>query len=117
MADCVRDAAGDHTRLLIRHGGEEFVAIFPGVYGRELEELAEKIRRTVFDRGIPAPASAVSKVVTVSAGAAAERMPEASANRELRYEDLLRRADEALYAAKAAGRNRVVFSEDSVENG
>ena len=31
VADCVRDAAGDHTRLLIRHGGEEFVAIFPGV--------------------------------------------------------------------------------------
>ncbi len=117
VADCVRDAAGDHTRLLIRHGGEEFVAIFPGVYGRELEELAEKIRRTIFDRGIPAPASAVSKVVTVSAGAAAERMPEVSADRELRYEDLLRRADEALYAAKAAGRNRVVFSEDSVENG
>lgn len=117
VAECVRDAAGDRTRLLIRHGGEEFVAIFPGVCGRELEELAEKIRRAVFDRGLPAPASAVSEVVTVSVGAAAEKMPEVTADRELRYEDLLHRADEALYAAKAAGRNRVVFSGDSVENG
>lgn len=116
VAECVREAAGGRTRLLIRHGGEEFVAIFPGIYGEELKELAEKIRMAVFDRGIPAPASAVAEVVTVSVGTAEERLPEVSTDRELRYEDLLLRADEALYAAKAAGRNRVVSAGEPVES-
>ncbi len=83
-----------------RYGGEEFVIIASGATAEQTEMLAEDVRRlieaTVTISGRP------EVRVTASLGVAQYDGNGAT--------DLLRRADEALYAAKQAGRNTVVTS-------
>jgi diguanylate cyclase (GGDEF)-like protein len=85
------------TDFVVRLGGEEFVAIMPGtledglVVGERIRAAFEAAARTVSGRYVGA---------TVSVGVAAH---ESAAN----IDALLARADAALYAAKANGRNRV----------
>lgn len=100
----IREAVGDRTRLMVRHGGEEFVIILFDATEEDTKKWAEKIRRTVYDRALPAPCREVADVVTVSVGAAVMAIHSGSL-----YEQTLKAADEALYMAKESGRNRVVF--------
>jgi diguanylate cyclase (GGDEF)-like protein len=81
-----------------RYGGEEFVVIVPQVDAASLGAIAERVRANI--EKLPAPKDGA--VLTVSIGAAL--YPQDGADRET----LFRTADERLYAAKAAGRNRVV---------
>jgi diguanylate cyclase (GGDEF)-like protein len=81
-----------------RYGGEEFAVIVPQVDGTALSAIAERIRANI--EKLPAPAD--GDTVTVSIGAAL--YPDDGADREA----LFRTADERLYEAKNAGRNRVV---------
>lgn len=84
-----------------RFGGEEFVIALPGADRAHALRVGERIRRSLQDhtasdvRGTPQ---------TVSVGAATLQSSED-------LTALLKRADEAMYAAKAAGRNRVVFGD------
>jgi diguanylate cyclase (GGDEF)-like protein len=90
----------DMTHLVARYGGEEMVVVGPETTKEQAMELAEKIRKT-----IESYAFAVGKEttkVTVSIGVAT--FPE-DAQTNL---DLIAKADKALYAAKARGRNRIV---------
>ena len=81
-----------------RYGGEEFLIILPGAGASNAHTVAEKIRKrfaaTVFK---PRSETVVSK--TVSLGVAQLKPKEAE-------EDLIRRADEALYMAKSSGKNQ-----------
>ena len=89
--------------LLARYGGEEFVVLLPGTTEPAAIALADRIRTEVADAAL-CPAN--DKVrVTVSIGVAGE-----SGEHLATLEMLLGRADEALYAAKARGRNCVVTS-------
>src|SRR5437762_11464174 len=88
--------AGD---LVARYGGEEFAVLIAGVSADHARELAESLRETV--EAIPAP----HRVVTISVGVATF-VPDRDATPDV----LVRAADEALYAAKDAGRNRVELS-------
>jgi diguanylate cyclase (GGDEF)-like protein len=91
--------------LLGRYGGEEFVILLPGTTRQDAASvLAERIRQRVAEAPIATDAGAVK--VTVSLGVA--EMDEATRHPD----DLLKRADAALYEAKQTGRNRVV--EDAV---
>lgn len=81
-----------------RYGGEEFAVVLPQVDASALATIAERIRANI--ERLPAPADGA--VVTVSIGAAI--YPEDGADREA----LFRTADERLYEAKRAGRNRVI---------
>jgi diguanylate cyclase (GGDEF)-like protein len=85
------------TDLLARYGGEEFAAILVDTGKEEAIQVGERLRRAV-ERELGRDTSPV----TISVGVASLRE---DANGP---EALLRRADEALYAAKHAGRNRVV---------
>ncbi|WP_242346262.1 diguanylate cyclase [Anaeromyxobacter terrae] len=87
--------AGD---LLARIGGEEFAALLPGATLAAAAEVAERIRARI--SAAPVEAGAERVAVTVSAGVAALAPGEDGAT-------LLARADERLYAAKRAGRDRV----------
>ena len=90
------------TDLAARYGGEEFAMILPHTDRERAQRVAERIRAAVADFVFLEPDHPLR--VTVSAGAAtfAPEFPMASA------EQLVAAADRALYAAKKAGKNRVV---------
>ncbi len=88
--------------LFARYGGEEFVVVLPETPQREAEAVAERLRMVVAEAPFEIGDPVVKSAVTISIGLAVTNdARETSAS-------LLRRADAALYAAKAAGRNRVV---------
>ncbi|KAA6185671.1 diguanylate cyclase [Thiohalocapsa marina] len=84
--------------VLARWGGEEFVVLLPGTREAEARSLAEQLRERVAGR-----AFALAGQVTVSFGVAELGSREA-------MDAWLKRVDDALYAAKAAGRNRVCLA-------
>ncbi|HRU07294.1 MAG TPA: diguanylate cyclase, partial [Candidatus Brocadiia bacterium] len=83
--------------LFARIGGEEFVALLPETGEASGVEAAERLRAAI--RAIPAPA--LTGPITASVGVAAY------SGKGETIDILLRRADEALYKAKAQGRDRV----------
>lgn len=85
-----------------RYGGEEFVLMLYGPSDADSLALPERIRREVQEEQLPHATSPVAKVVTVSIGTATA---DPASGRSLA--GLIRQADEALYEAKQAGRNRV----------
>jgi two-component system cell cycle response regulator len=88
--------------LPCRFGGEEFVVIMPETSLAAAEKIAERIRRHVAGSPFRVDSGKELLTVTISIGVAATMgagdTPEA----------LLKRGDEALYEAKATGRNRVI---------
>lgn len=94
-----------------RIGGEEFAAIWFNAQPDKASELAEALRDSV--RGLRIPRSLDgSSLVTASGGFAQVIAPSAGASPRRVAADLVRRADAALYAAKRAGRSRLVMSGD-----
>jgi diguanylate cyclase (GGDEF)-like protein len=85
--------------LIYRLGGEEFLIVLPGAGLEEGMMVAERLRRTVEEAepgGLP---------LTASFGVSAET------GKKVVYNPMFKAADEALYRAKAAGRNCVVSAE------
>jgi diguanylate cyclase (GGDEF)-like protein len=89
------------TDLAARIGGEEFCIVLSNSNPRASAAIAERIRAQI--EAMPIPTSSGSIRTTVSAGIAYSTGAET-------IQSLLIRADEALYEAKAAGRNRVKTS-------
>jgi len=87
--------------IVARWGGEEFLLLLRDCPLNEAVRLAEEIRQSVAELAITLPKETVH--VTVSAGVA-EYVPEETAG------GFFVRADDALYRAKAAGRNRIEAS-------
>ncbi|RXF72060.1 GGDEF domain-containing protein [Hansschlegelia zhihuaiae] len=98
VAGLLKSGLREGLDLLARIGGEEFVALLPGVSSAEALQVAERIRAAVEARALPNPGG-IDGVVTVSAGVSALDAD--------RLDRLLGRADAALYEAKSAGRNQV----------
>ena len=97
IADRLRKAVRDYD-VPVRWGGEEFLLIFFGADAQAAVASAERVRAVIADTP-----DMEAGTVTVSIGIA-----QASADEGI--DDLVRRADEALYQAKASGRNRVVLA-------
>lgn len=95
LADCFRQPGV----LLCRYGGEEFSALLPDCSKAEALELAEGIRTRIAGQTIVLRREETR--MTVSIGVAS--CPEDAVNPR----ELVHKADMALYAAKAGGRNRV----------
>jgi diguanylate cyclase (GGDEF)-like protein len=92
--------AGD---LIARLGGEEFAVILPGTDREAALAMAERLREAVSALAIAHETSPVAPHVTISVGVATgDQVPTGSAGG-----GLLAAADDALYRAKKAGRNRV----------
>lgn len=96
VAEALRSAARTTDRVG-RYGGEEFVVLAPETTLEAGLKLAERVRKAVWALGIPHPSSPIAGRVTVSLGVAevAGDSPD----------DVLKRADDAMYVAKRAGRN------------
>jgi diguanylate cyclase (GGDEF)-like protein/PAS domain S-box-containing protein len=94
--------------LLARHGGEEFAVLLPHVDRRSALVVAEHIRTAVARERVQTESGQVG--VTLSAGVAAARDEDS-------LDTLVSRADRALYAAKAAGRDRVVAAPADSDEG
>lgn len=107
--ECLRNVASAIRRTcrnsdtVGRYGGEEFVVLAPDTGVETVTLLAERIRKAIWDMAIPHPASACGVRVTASLGVA-------GASGE-NWHEVLRRADNAMYVAKRAGRN-MVYSDD-----
>ncbi|HLO12691.1 MAG TPA: diguanylate cyclase [Pseudoneobacillus sp.] len=107
--DCIKEVAKTVQSIIhqtkdfiARYGGEEFVIILPNTRLDEAILMAETIRKSIKVLGIPHAASETKPVVTISLGVATLR-PSHHSNRM----QIIINADDALYQAKAEGRNRV----------
>ena len=98
-------AALPEDALLGRWGGEEFIAILDGAQGREPASVAEAMRAAL--AAAPVSFEGVAIPVTVSIGVATAFASDG-------IDGLLAEADAALYRAKNAGRNRVVYGPSPV---
>jgi two-component system cell cycle response regulator len=88
--------------MVARYGGEEFVIVMPDTSGDIAVMVAERLRDRVARDPISISGPAPQLNVTVSMGVAAYAGAADSSD------DILKRADEAMYQAKRGGRNRVV---------
>ncbi len=97
LASLIREniREGDYAA---RYGGEEFAIILPDTQEEAALAVAERIRFVVAEHAFPC------RRVTLSIGVAKHESPKAAA------ETFVAQADSALYAAKHAGRNRVVLA-------
>jgi len=93
--------------LLGRYGGEEFGVLLPEVAGDGAVVVAERIRNSV--AASPASFEGRGVPVTISIGAAQLRINGAVTS------NLMADADEALYASKKSGRNRVTLQQPAAE--
>ena len=100
FADTVRRNVRD-TDVLARWGGEEFVLLLCDTPAADAVALMERLRQAVQAMQVPVPQGDGPITVTVSIGLARHTPADPLAG-------TLERADRALYAAKAGGRNRVV---------
>jgi diguanylate cyclase (GGDEF)-like protein len=100
LARLVDEAIRESDRFF-RIGGEEFAILTFAPEAAKLAVAAEKVRDRVAGHAFPAAGR-----LTVSLGGSLYRPGDG-------YDSLCKRADDALYAAKAAGRNRVVIGDGS----
>jgi len=89
--------------ILIRYGGEEFLAVLPAASAEDVELIGERLRRAIEDLSVADGSQTIR--ATISLGAAS--FPNQAVERE---NDLVGLADDALYRAKETGRNRLVLS-------
>jgi diguanylate cyclase (GGDEF)-like protein len=85
---------------LVRFGGDEFAVLLPGIAVAEAVVIAERVRDAVAGTTGGSKDSLIQVPVEISMGIAERREDDT-------FEELLRAADEALYRAKDAGRNKV----------
>lgn len=101
-AEAVRHALREGD-VLVRTGGEEFLVILPGAGHEDVRIVGERIRRMVRATAVQVGNASVS--LRVSLGGAT--FPGASVDSP---EQLIELVDQAMYAAKDAGRDRLVMS-------
>lgn len=101
---CVGAALAEELRgydAVGRFGGEEFVALLPGIDATDAEHAAERLRGRIESLAVPLPHGDRTVSLSVSIGVAL------CPDRGDSLDDVLRAADDAMYQAKQAGRNTV----------
>ena len=100
VADCILQAA--RYSVVSRYGGEEFLLFMSAVSTEKAQSLSNELLERVRQKAIAGP----NGIVTISAGVAVRRPGPQDT-----LEELILRADEALYRAKGAGRNQVIVTD------
>ena len=91
------------TDFSARYGGEEFTLIFPDQTAEEAKNAAERVRKALAALSLTTPTGIKLPQITISIGIAEHIKNET-------LEELIERADKALYEAKESGRNRVCLA-------
>jgi len=91
--------------LLARYGGEEFSILLPATPEQGAIEVAERVRQAVAHSPVHSGAAVAPVSLTISVGVAT-LVP----GLDMEPQELIRQADDALYAAKESGRNRVMVA-------
>lgn len=91
------------TDVLVRYGGEEFLVILPGAGRGDLTDMAERIRRSISETEIVTGGHRLSITVSIGGAGLPDQVIRDPAG-------LIGIADQALYSAKAAGRDRSVIA-------
>jgi diguanylate cyclase (GGDEF)-like protein len=99
LANLARDCKRD-CDVLARIGGEEFALLLPETDLPQAQIVAERLRSEVAANPLLAASGSIPATVSIGAAVASESMSDIS--------DLMKAADQALYDAKRAGRNRVI---------
>jgi diguanylate cyclase (GGDEF)-like protein len=107
VAACLRKNVRRAGDLVARYGGEEFVVVLPNTDLAGGREVAEIMHRTVRDMNLRHKGAHGRDYLTISAGVASG-IPV----RGRKPGELLEKADQALYRAKRAGRDRVKHDEE-----
>lgn len=103
VARCIRMSLQREEDVVARYGGEEFAVILPNTGEDAAFVVADRARTMLLDLRVPHPGSRLG-LVTMSAGISTLSSSYGLGNSSV----LLARADQALYRAKGAGRNRVM---------
>jgi len=96
----IKDSLQRDSDFVARYGGEEFICVLPRTSIEGAKDLATHILDTLKVEAIPHHYSDVAKYVTLSIG-----IKTSSPNESTTSEVLIKQADQALYAAKNAGKN------------
>ncbi len=102
IAEALKSVFARAGELVARVGGEEFAVLLPGTDTLNAYKAAEQLRQALATHAVAHAASSVAPYVTVSIGVA-QLDPETMDT----FDQLLQRADQALYRAKSLGRNRI----------
>ncbi len=98
-----------NSDLVARFGGEEFVVVMPQTLGRKTLEVAQRLRRNIESQVFDVPGVREPIRLTLSGGIATCPMDAKN------YDELLHRADQAMYFAKTQGRNQIFHYRDISE--
>lgn len=109
VAQAFQQTVKRSTDLAARYGGEEFAVILPNTNSEGATQVAQEIHQAIQDLSIPHNASDVKPYVTLSIGIAT-LIPTST----MVPLDLIEAADQALYQAKAQGRNRSFLHKISI---
>jgi diguanylate cyclase (GGDEF)-like protein len=111
LASALTRAARRAGELVARYGGEEFVVLLPNTAVSHALRVASQIQLRVWSLSLP-HADTAPGIVTFSLGVAC-----LNATEQLTGDELVRRADLALYRAKRSGRNCVLLATESEISG
>ncbi|MCK5099034.1 MAG: diguanylate cyclase [Desulfobacteraceae bacterium] len=104
VAKAIKDTISRPADLAARYGGEEFSVVLPQTDPAGALKVAENLNKCIENLKLPHQSSKIAEYVTLSVGASST-IP----NNENSLEELLLKADEALYEAKETGRNKAVY--------
>ncbi|WP_071515592.1 EAL domain-containing protein [Geitlerinema sp. PCC 9228] len=108
VADAMERSVKRSTEMVARYGGEEFAIILPHTDSAAAMRIAEEIRVRVRALDFSPSDNSVGRNLTLSLGVAT-MVPDALSSPE----NLVAKADQALYVAKSEGRDRVVWQDSS----
>lgn len=103
VAKAMRESFSRKIDLVARYGGEEFMIVLPGTSAEVAFKQADLMRRRTWGLNIEHKKSTIASRVTISVGIFTIKP-----TRDCKLRTAIQHADEALYDAKANGRNKVI---------